>query len=249
VKNRLQQGLMHLKCNNGYTLIELMVVVVIIGILATGVVFMFANPSARVKNQAFTMLGELNMARSEAVSENEDVLVVFINDKSGECDEGNIAKCADAGGFDGYMICFDDDTSGGCDAADTIIEVTMFDQRIQYYDTNATDGPDKWPDNATNLLMTDGPDVDFDNDGVTFKGTNNNYFDGFYYTPMGTAVVDTAVNPDEALDSPAYVYIYYPVSATEHDEMQAPPYAVVLNQSTGTARISRWIIGSSWKTK
>ena len=34
-----------------------MIVLVIVGILATGVVFMFANPSAKVKGQAFNILG------------------------------------------------------------------------------------------------------------------------------------------------------------------------------------------------
>ena len=73
------------KCNRGFSLVELMVVMVIVGILATGVVFMFADPTAKVKAAAFNMLGDLNRARSEAVSRNEDVLVEFLNDVSEDC--------------------------------------------------------------------------------------------------------------------------------------------------------------------
>ena len=72
---------------HGFTLIEVLIVMVIVGILATSVVFMFANPSAKSKNQAFTLLGELNMARSEAVNQNEDVTVEFLDDISDECQE------------------------------------------------------------------------------------------------------------------------------------------------------------------
>ena len=82
---------MRIKSTQGYTLVEVIVVMVIVAILATGVVFMFVNPTARIKNQAFTMLGELNMARSRAVSENEDVRVTFI-----------------PGVIDSYMIWVDD---------------------------------------------------------------------------------------------------------------------------------------------
>ena len=66
-----------MKGTHGFTLIEVLIVMIIVGILATGVVYMFANPSANVKTQAFNMLGDMNRARSEAVTRNEDVLVDF----------------------------------------------------------------------------------------------------------------------------------------------------------------------------
>ena len=46
------------KSNRGFTLIEMMVVMVIVGILAIGVVFMFVDPTAKVKAAAFEMRGE-----------------------------------------------------------------------------------------------------------------------------------------------------------------------------------------------
>ena len=76
-------GKLRIKGTHGFSLIEVMVVMVIVAILAVGVVFMFANPSAKVKTQAFNLLSDFNMARSEAVSKNEDVLVYFLKDVDG----------------------------------------------------------------------------------------------------------------------------------------------------------------------
>jgi prepilin-type N-terminal cleavage/methylation domain-containing protein len=42
----------------GFTLIELSVVMAIVCILATGVVFMYSNPTAKVKGVAFAILTE-----------------------------------------------------------------------------------------------------------------------------------------------------------------------------------------------
>ena len=64
--------------NRGYTLMELSVVMVIVCILASGVVYMFSNPTAKVKDAAFNLLADLNLARAEAVKQNHDVLVDFI---------------------------------------------------------------------------------------------------------------------------------------------------------------------------
>ena len=59
------------KGNRGFSLVELMVVMVIVGILATSVVFMFADPTAKVKAVAFEMRGDFNLARGVAVKENK----------------------------------------------------------------------------------------------------------------------------------------------------------------------------------
>ena len=74
-----------IKNTHGFSLIELMVVMAIVAILATGVVFMFANPNAKVKTQTFNLLGEINMARSEAVTRNQEVLIDFRDDVLEAC--------------------------------------------------------------------------------------------------------------------------------------------------------------------
>ena len=67
------------KWNRGFSLVELMAVLVIISILATGVVFMLADPTAKVKAAAFEMRGDFNLARAEAVRRNDNILVQFVD--------------------------------------------------------------------------------------------------------------------------------------------------------------------------
>ena len=240
MKDSRHPGRLKIKNTHGFTLIEVMIVMVIIAILATGVVFMFANPSARVKNQAFNMLGEFNMARAEAVNRNEDVLIYFLYDVSEEC-QNDVNECATAGNFDGYILCVDVDDDIDCDAADTIIKTTLLNEVVQLYDIAAANGPVVKPDGSgDDLIMDDGPDADDDNDGVAFEDS-----DALYYTPFGTAVIDTA--PENSLDTAGYVLIYYP--AEQAGDMRAAPYAIVVSPSTGSLRISRWLEAGTWSRK
>jgi general secretion pathway protein H len=118
---------------NGFSLVELMVVLVIAGILAIGVVMSFTNPIAKVKAVAFEMRGDINYARAVSVKENQSVLVYFI-----------------LGAEDGYRICFDLDDSGDCDPAnDEIIKEVTFRKEVQFYDFSTialpADGPTVTP--------------------------------------------------------------------------------------------------------
>jgi len=121
-------------CKNpeeGFTLIELMVVMVIVCILATGVVYMFTNPTAKVKGVAYAILADLNMARSEAVNRNRDVLVAFT-----------------LGARDGYQICLDTDADKTCsdEAGGDIIKEVLFREEVQFYDcVSAPPYPDGGP--------------------------------------------------------------------------------------------------------
>jgi len=119
----------------GFTLVELSVVMVIACILATGVVFMFTNPTAKVKSTAFCLLADLNLARSEAVNRNQDVLVDFV-----------------FGTRDGYLICIDTDEDKDChdEAVDDIIKKVLFRDEVHFYDCAAAPpypakGPQKTP--------------------------------------------------------------------------------------------------------
>jgi prepilin-type N-terminal cleavage/methylation domain-containing protein len=103
----------------GFTLIELSVVMAIVCILATGAVYMYSNPTAKVKGVAFAILTDLNWARSEAVNRNQDILVDFT-----------------LGGRDGYLICLDTDSDRNCndEAAEDIIKAVLFREEVQFYD-------------------------------------------------------------------------------------------------------------------
>jgi len=209
----------------GYTLVEVIVVMVIVGILATGVVFMFANPSARVRAQTFTMLGELNQARSEAVNRNIDVRVTFL-------------KGAAATDEDGYRIWIDEDADSAYTAGtDILIQETVFPLALQFYDKNGTDGPGVDPEGG-GLDLEDG---DSDDDGIEFDGA-----DEFVFTARGTAEDSGSA----VLDNPGYVYIYMPASPADHTTMRAAPYALVVTPNTGRIRIARWDkTDAAWRTK
>jgi prepilin-type N-terminal cleavage/methylation domain-containing protein len=114
-----EPGMMNRTAPQGFTLVELAVVMIIVCILATGVVFMFDNPTAKVRTAAFTLLTDLNLARSEAVNRNQDVLVDFT-----------------LGARDGYQICLDSDTDKDCsdEAPDDIIKAVLFLKEVQFYD-------------------------------------------------------------------------------------------------------------------
>jgi prepilin-type N-terminal cleavage/methylation domain-containing protein len=227
--------------NQGFSLLEVMVVMIIVAILATGVVFMFANPSARVKGQAFTMLGELNMARSEAVNRNLDVRVTFL-------------PGATAADQDGYRIWIDDwdattDDFGSDDTyassasgSDTLIRETFFPEEVQFYDANATNGPNIKPYAPWDALdMADSAPNDTDNDGIEFDAD-----DEFVFTLMGTA----EDSGSDSLDNVGYVIIYYPKSSADHATMRAAPYALVVSTSVGTISIVRWNIkDTAWLSK
>jgi prepilin-type N-terminal cleavage/methylation domain-containing protein len=135
----------------GYTLVELSVVMVIVCILATGAVFMYINPTAKVKTVAFAILTDINLARSEAVSRNRNVLVDFT-----------------LGNRDGYLICLDTDSDKDCndEVTEDIIKKVLFREEVQFYDCISAPpypegGPSKTPAGTTlagkNGLIFGGP--------------------------------------------------------------------------------------------
>ena len=135
----------------GYTLVELSVVMVIVCILATGAVYMYINPTAKVKTVAFAILTDINLARSEAVSRNRNVLVDFT-----------------LGNRDGYLICLDTDSDKDCndEVTEDIIKKVLFREEVQFYDCISAPpypegGPSKTPAGTTlagkNGLIFGGP--------------------------------------------------------------------------------------------
>lgn len=123
------------KSEPGYTLVELSVVMVIVCIVVLGVIFMYNNPTVKVKSVAFGILADLNLARSTAVARNQDILVDFT-----------------LGTTDGYVICIDTNDDKNCndESAENIIKKVLFRKEVQFYDCLAAppypiNGPTKTP--------------------------------------------------------------------------------------------------------
>lgn len=127
--------------NQGFSLLELLIVMVIAGILATQVVIGFTSSSRKVKSSAFMMRSDINLARAEAVNRNMDVNIELLDNNNFG---GNI------GVRDGYRLW----------ANTEMIKEVHFNKKVQYYQAAATDGPTladvtafKWTFSGTDLAM------------------------------------------------------------------------------------------------
>jgi prepilin-type N-terminal cleavage/methylation domain-containing protein len=155
------------KCNMGFTLIEVMVVMVIVAILATGVVFMLADPTAKVKAAAFEMRGDFNLARAEAVKRNENILISF-----------------EDGTNDGYRICLDTNNDSDCydEGDDDIVKDVFFRNGVTFYDFTGnplpSNGPAKTPivggvetplTGENGIILAGAPAIEFRLDGTCDK--------------------------------------------------------------------------------
>ena len=199
----------------GFTLIELMVVLVIVGILAIGVVFMFSDPTAKVKAAAFEMRGDFNLARGQAVKENQNVLITF----------------DDTAANSGYRICYDTDSDKDCfdEGGDDVIKDVIFRDRVRYYDFIGpallpSNGPDKAP-------AIDGVETDLtDENGITLQN-NTNGDPYIYFTSNGTC---------EPTNGAGAVVVYLSQQGNV-SVIKGWPYAVVIDSAaTGRVRLERW---------
>jgi prepilin-type N-terminal cleavage/methylation domain-containing protein len=223
------------KGNRGFSLVELMVVMVIVGILATSVVFMFADPTAKVKAAAFDMRGHFNLARAEAVRRNENILVQFVGSAKESCSKTNFADCFAGGSFQGYVICFnenpliDDDCMDEGDTAaeieEKIIKTVLFQDAVKYYDFEDSlpaAGPNTVPGGVADLLKN--------NNGIIFSN------DFIYMKANGTS------------GDAGTVVIYLPAENSDIT-VKGKPYAVVIdNANTGRVILKRWTNGA-WSNK
>jgi prepilin-type N-terminal cleavage/methylation domain-containing protein len=138
----------------GFTMVELIVVLVIIGILSSQVIISINSASHKVKNSLSSLRTDINLARAEAVTRATDVYVSFLFDSDIDGD-GDID--------DGYRVWIDDALPAGYTAADTLIKLNQFTDDVQFYDTDLSGvgGPDVKPGGGA---LAD-PD-----DGVSFVG-------------------------------------------------------------------------------
>jgi len=140
----------------GFSLNELLVVISIVGLLASPAIMEFTSPRNNVKASIMNMRADFNLARAEAINRNQDVRIDFKFDTDIDSD-GDVD--------DGYIICVDNAGGTGCDAADIILKKSAFVTGVKFYDVDlrSVGGPNITPA---------GDALNFPMDGVTFSGNN-----------------------------------------------------------------------------
>lgn len=242
--------------NRGFTLTEVIVVMVIVAILATGVVFMFADPTAKVKAAAFELRGDLNLARAEAVRRNDDILVDFIFTAEPECskkDKASFDACfSGSGNNEGYVICFDEDSDNDCsdevlaasaadDLEEKIIKTVIFKDPVKFF----AEISGSLPSSPTGPTPNSAPD------GITLVGNN-----GITFGELPIPGVDYIyMNPNGTSSHFGSVVLYLPQNGDPTTlTVKGKPYAVVVdNVSTGRVVLQRWRpdlgAGGQWSRK
>jgi len=173
------------QAEKGFSLIELMVVVAIVGFLATQSIMEFTSPRNKVKATVMNMRADFNLARAEAINRGAPVGVridfLFNTDIDSDGDPD-----------DGYWICVDA-ASDGCDSGDISIKKTPFVDDVEFYDVDlqGVGGPNHTPAGVgTTLAVVD---------GVNLDSSANNFFN---------------MRPDGTADDDVTVYMYIPGGAT-----------------------------------
>lgn len=202
-------------CNDvrGFSLVELIVVMVIVAILATGVVFMFTDPTAKVKAAAFEMRGDFNLARAEAVKENKNVLISF-----------------DLGTSAGYRICFDSNDDSYCydETGDNVIKDVVFRDSVTFYDFTSDPLPSNGPTMAPSV------------EGVAAPLTGENGTTLAVYTIGSDDYPYIEFMSNGTCDQSGVVIVYLSQEGNP-SSIRGRPYAVVVGSaSTGNVTLERW---------
>jgi prepilin-type N-terminal cleavage/methylation domain-containing protein len=133
----------------GFSLVELIIVVVIMGILAGYVTYNLSSGSTKLKNYVFNTRTQFHKAKFEAIKRNRNVYIDFDFDGDSTIDNG-------------YTIWVDEDNDAAYAAGtDTVIDTILFQNGVAIYATPHPEQP-----GASN----NGPGTSNINDGVSAAG-------------------------------------------------------------------------------
>ncbi len=144
---------------HGYSLIELMIVVAIIGVMALAVNFSYSPANARLKAAARDLYSNMQTAKIEAVKRSEDWGIIFNTTNNS------------------YAICAYNTGTSTCTGDNTTIDLDSYNSSIQF--GFSSDNEDVAGNSPPPALSTDG--ISFASNALyfDFKGMSGNL--GFTY--------------------------------------------------------------------
>lgn len=220
----------------GFSLIELIVVVAILGALAAAVGFYINTADANLKSFAFNLGSRFRQAKFEAMKRGLNVYLDFdINDDDDPRNDNGYTMWVDhdndtATPFDEWAIADDVNGNGVCDDGennkDCVVSKLVFPNQANpavarpgpgLYDTTPGGGPATGP-GGSNI-----------GDGVSIPGVA---VDRFQFRPNGDSTNGT-------------LYIYFPAVEAGGVVVAAGPWAIVVN-TVGRIRLDEWKQGIGW---
>jgi prepilin-type N-terminal cleavage/methylation domain-containing protein len=211
----------------GFSLIELLIVIAILGILAAAVGVYINTADTKLRSFAFNMGSRFKLAKFEAIKTGFNVYMDFDIGGGGVPNNGFTiwSDNNNNGTYEVWLAIDDTNGNGICDTdegKDCLVGTpVVFEMGVEIYD-------------ATDATITGGPP---DVDGAPSSSATANIGDG-------VSDLKIRFTPGGAADN-ASVYLYVPRVVAGGKEVAAGPWAIVVN-TVGRIRLAEWRNGE-WK--